>query len=151
MGPPAKSKVIWRLVVVLVLVGGAVGGFVSFGPPGLYAKSAEPDFCASCHVMESEYEAWFHSSHRTFKCVECHLPNDNFVNHGMMKSIEGMRDMFLFYSGQVPERIELSQNGAQMVVANCKRCHAEMISRINEERNCWSCHRRLSHRTTGAM
>ncbi len=151
MGPPAKSKVPWRLVALLLALGGAVGGFMGFGPPGLYAKSAQPEFCASCHVMEGQYEAWFHSAHRTFKCVECHLPNDNFANHAMMKSIEGMRDTILFYSGQVPDDIRLSANGAQMVKANCKRCHEELISRINEDRNCWECHRRLSHGNTGTM
>jgi cytochrome c nitrite reductase small subunit len=155
MGPPpgeARRKTLWRNLLLLVLIGGAAAGFVSFGPPGLYAKAATPEFCAGCHVMEYEYENWFHNGgHRNMQCVACHLPNDNPAKHAAWKGLTGMQDVFAFYSGRVPETIKLSQSGAAIVLDNCKRCHNEMVSRINEERQCWDCHRRLSHRTTGAM
>ena len=48
-----------KYLVVIVLAGAAVGLFAMLGPPRLLAKSEMPDFCASCHVMESQYEAWF--------------------------------------------------------------------------------------------
>ena len=141
-----------RIFSLVVLLGAATGLFVSFGPPGLYARSGTPDFCASCHVMQSQYENWFHAgAHRRLKCIDCHLPNDSLARHFAWKSIEGMSDAFAFYSGRVPETIRLSQHGASMVQENCRRCHAETIARINEDRNCWQCHRRLSHRSTGAM
>lgn len=137
---------------ILVVIGALLGGFAAFGPPGLYAKSETPEFCASCHVMEPEYEAWFHSgAHRRNKCVDCHLPNDSAARHLFWKGVDGMKDALAFHSGRVPDTIRLSQHGVKIVRENCQRCHAEMIARINEDRRCWDCHRRLSHRLTGAL
>ncbi len=142
----------FRTLVVLVVLGLAAGAFLSFGPPGLYAKSGTPEFCASCHVMESQYEGWFHNGgHRRQKCIDCHLPNQNKVLHVTWKGIDGMYDAFQFYSGRVPETIRLSQRGAGVLQENCKRCHEETVAMINEERNCWTCHRRLSHKLTGSL
>jgi cytochrome c nitrite reductase small subunit len=141
---------VWAGVSLVVLALGGV--FVGFGPPGLYAKAGTPEFCASCHVMESEYEAWFHQGgHRRVKCIECHLPNDSLQSHVVWKGIEGMRDAAAFYSGRVPETIKLSEHGAAILQDNCRRCHEETVSRINEDRNCWQCHRRLSHRSSGSL
>jgi cytochrome c nitrite reductase small subunit len=146
-----KRKVL-RVSGLLVLVLAAVGGYVNFGPPGLYAKSGSPEFCAQCHVMDAEYENWFHAGgHHRAKCIDCHLPNDNLARHMTWKGYEGMWDAFVFYSGRVPERIEVSESGAVILQENCRRCHAETVARINEDRNCWQCHRRLSHRNSGAM
>lgn len=149
--PPRKRKR-WRVLLLLGLVAAVVGAFVNFGPPGLYAKSKTPEFCAGCHVMETEYESWRHNGgHRRILCVDCHLPNDNPARHFMWKGIEGMWDAYAFYSGRVPDNIQISSHGAAIVQENCQRCHAETIARINEDRNCWQCHRRLSHKNTGAM
>jgi cytochrome c nitrite reductase small subunit len=141
---------VWAGVLLVVLALG--GAFISFGPPGLYAKSGTPEFCASCHVMESEYESWFHQGgHRRVKCIECHLPNDSLPRHVVWKGIEGMSDSIVFYSGKVPETITLSEHGAAILQENCHRCHEETVSRINEDRKCWQCHRRLSHRSSGSL
>ena len=146
-----KSKAL-RVSGLLVLVLALVIGYVSFGPPGLYARSGTPEFCAQCHVMEAEYESWFHNGgHRRLKCIDCHLPNDNMARHLTWKGYEGMRDAFDFYSGRVPETIRVSESGAVILQENCRRCHGETVARINEDRNCWQCHRRLSHRNSGAM
>ena len=141
-----------KILIALVLLAGAAGLFVGFGPPKLYAKSASPEFCSSCHVMEANYENWFHNGgHRRTLCVDCHLPNDHPVNHLMWKSLDGMKDVWIFYSGKVPERIKLSEHGASVVVDNCRRCHEQMVSFVKEDRRCWECHRRLSHLTTGVL
>lgn len=143
---------VFRTIVVLGVLGLAAGAFLSFGPPGLYAKSGTPEFCGSCHVMEAEYEGWFHNGgHRRLKCIDCHLPNQNKLLHVTWKGIDGMYDAFQFYSGRVPETIRLSQHGAGVLQENCKRCHEETVAMINEERNCWTCHRRLSHKLTGSL
>lgn len=141
-----------RIAAVVVVVLVVVGLYVSFGPPGLFAKSGTPDFCAQCHVMEAEYETWFHNGgHRRLKCIDCHLPNDNMARHLTWKGYTGMWDVFIFYSGRVPENIQLSAHGAVLLQENCRRCHEETVAKINEDRNCWQCHRRLSHRISGAM
>ncbi len=148
-----KGKRLWLLLGTgaCIALGGAL--FAFFGPPKLYAKTGSPEYCASCHVMEDQYEAWRHQgAHRRINCIDCHLPNNNIVNHLYEKSYQGMRDTFIFYSGRVPERIRLSMEGGKIVQANCERCHGEIISRLEmTDRNCWSCHRRLSHNRSGSM
>lgn len=137
------------LLMVIFLAGGF---FLAFGPPGLYAKSETPEFCGSCHVLSMEYEAWFHSgAHARAKCVDCHLPNDNFPRHLLWKTLDGVKDALVFHTGRVSDPIRISARGARFVKENCQRCHAELISRIKEDRQCWDCHRSLSHKRTGAI
>jgi cytochrome c nitrite reductase small subunit len=147
---PTPSKKLWLYAIVLFVFLGGGGAFVLFGPPQLYAKTGTPEYCGSCHVMEAEYEAWRHAgAHRRIKCIDCHLPNDNKIRHLTWKNIEGMTDMFKFYTGQVREDLRISNRGADTVLENCKRCHEETMARVNEDRRCWDCHRRLSHKLSG--
>lgn len=139
-----------------VLLGGgvalAVALFVMLGPPQLLAKSETAEFCASCHIHEAHYEAWFHQgAHRRQACVACHLPNDNVAVHYTWKSIDGMKDLFLFHSGQVPDDIRISEHGRRVVQRNCVRCHEAAVEMIDQERNCFDCHRRLVHKRSGAF
>lgn len=148
---PAKRKIL-VYVLIAAAIGAVLGTFVAFGPPGLYARSESPEFCGSCHVLQPEYEAWFHSgAHQNIKCVDCHLPNNNLANHLFWKSVDGVKDTLAFHTGLVSETIRISDRGAKVVLGNCQRCHAEIISRIHEDRRCWDCHRRLSHKRTGAI
>ena len=148
---PSKKKICLYVLGAVVIIA-ALGLFTAFGPPGLFAKSESPEFCGSCHVLQPEYETWFHSgAHQNIKCIDCHLPNDNLPHHLWAKGLEGVGDLVAFHTGRVPEPIKLSDAGAQTVVANCRRCHNELVARINEDRRCWECHRRMSHRSTGAI
>lgn len=141
-----------KYALIFGLVGAAVGLFLMLGPPKLLAKSETPEFCSSCHVMEAEFEAWFHEgAHRRVQCVDCHLPHQNVAVHYLWKSIDGAKDMVVFHSGRVPEEIKLSAHGQQVLRENCIRCHGETVANIDNERNCWNCHRRLSHVRSGAI
>lgn len=126
--------------------------FLLLGPPQLLAKSESSAFCASCHVMEDQYTAFMHSgAHRRFRCVDCHLPGENAAMHYLWKSIDGMKDVIFFYSGHVPERITLSNHGAKVVKANCIRCHSALVSQMDTSRDCWKCHRGITHTGTGTI
>ena len=139
-------------LLVLVLAAAALGAFIAFGPPRLYAKSETPQYCGSCHVLEPQYEAWFHSgAHSRITCVDCHLPNDTFARHLVWKTLDGVKDALAFHTGRVSEPIRLSSHGAAVVQENCQRCHAETIARVNIDRQCWDCHRRISHKQTGTI
>lgn len=137
-------------VVVCALL--AVALFLAVGPPRLLATTDRPDFCMRCHVMESNYEAWIHAgAHRRSKCVDCHLPNQDAGAHYLWKSLDGLKDAVVFYSGTVPERITLSSRGGAVLQANCVRCHETAVMMTDTARKCWSCHRRISHQRSGAM
>ena len=71
--------------------------------------------------------------------------------HLTWKTLDGLKDFTAFHMGRVSDNMQISDHGAKVVLANCQRCHAETISRINEDRRCWDCHRRLSHKRTGAI
>ncbi|MFO7606722.1 MAG: cytochrome c nitrite reductase small subunit [Desulfurivibrionaceae bacterium] len=145
----------WRIgLIALVILGAGIVAaiFLALGPPDLLAKSETPNFCAGCHVMEAQYEAWTHAgAHRRKACVDCHLPNQSIVLHYLWKSIDGIKDVLVFYSGRVPERIEISAHGEEVVQANCIRCHEFMVTRIDQQRLCWQCHRRIAHRGVGEI
>jgi cytochrome c nitrite reductase small subunit len=150
MSLPKKKTLVYVLIAAAIFA--LLGLFVAFGPPGLYAKSESPEFCGSCHVLQPEYETWFHSgAHQNIKCIDCHLPNDNLANHLFWKSVDGVKDSLAFHTGRVSETIRISAHGAAVVQNNCQRCHAEIVSRIHEDRRCWDCHRRMTHRQTGAI
>ncbi len=143
-------KAYWKILALLAVLAGAVGIFVSFGPPRLMAKTESPLFCSSCHVMQSQFEAWFNvGAHRTIRCVDCHLPHETLPAYYVWKSIDGMKDVMVYYSGRTPETITISDRGKGFVQANCIRCHAERVAMINQERNCWDCHRFLQHQLAG--
>lgn len=126
--------------------------FMALGPPRLLAKSEAPSFCAGCHVMEGEYDAWSHAgAHRREMCVDCHLPNGNKTLHYVWKSIDGMKDTVAFYSGRVPDRISISSHGREVLQSNCIRCHENAVAYIDKERPCWQCHRRIAHRGAGQI
>jgi cytochrome c nitrite reductase small subunit len=147
----AKQKILAPVLIAVVIVVG-LGIYAAFGPPGLYAKSESPEFCGSCHVLQPEYEAWFHSgAHQNIKCVDCHLPNNNLANHLLWKTMDGVKDFLAFHTGFVSETIHISERGATVVEANCRRCHADLLAQIKENRRCWDCHRRMSHRGTGTL
>jgi len=138
------SLVFGVLVVVSV--------FFMLGPPQLLARSEAPVFCGGCHVMESQFDAWSHAgAHRRGRCVDCHLPNENMAAHYIWKAIDGMKDVGFFYSGLAPDHIRITDHGREVLQANCIRCHETTVSMIDQERQCWDCHRRLAHRRTGAM
>jgi cytochrome c nitrite reductase small subunit len=140
----------WKVILLIVVLAGGVGVFLSFGPPQLLAKSETPLFCNSCHVMESRFEAWFNvGAHRTIRCVDCHLPHQNLPAHYLWKSIDGMKDVIVFYSGRTPEVITISERGKGFVRENCIRCHTERVAMIDQQRNCWDCHRFLQHQLAG--
>ncbi len=144
-----------RKFLFLLIIGTGAAALLFFlllGPPRLLAKSDQPAFCAGCHVMEAEYDAWAHAgAHRRKTCVDCHLPNGNAGIHYIWKAIDGMKDVVLFYSGAVPEHIELTEHGKEVLQANCIRCHEQTVANINHERKCWECHRRIMHTRSGVM
>ena len=147
-----KSRRFWLILLVLAVLAAGLGALLAFGPPKLFAKSESPEFCGSCHVMESRYEAWFHAgAHRRVKCVDCHLPNDNIVHHLAAKVFGGGQEFLAFHTGRFPEEIHLSDSGARVLRENCLRCHAETMARANEDRNCWFCHRQLRHKQMGVV
>lgn len=115
--------------------------------PGYMKKTSTTEYCASCHVMLPQYEDWFYGGkHTQIRCVDCHLPNDNFVSHYVWKGLDGIKDVVFFYTGLVPEPIHSSKHARKTIQRNCVRCHEGVVSMISvDTMNCWECHRSQFH------
>ena len=135
----------------------ALGTFVFVTDAPAYGGSA-PETCANCHVMDSQYENWYHAPHEKFtECVDCHLPHDNFVVYYLEKGRQGAKDVYAFTTGNIPVAIRASDKTKGIIQENCIRCHKDTVESIvmgtgvqSFDRYCWECHRNVSHGARGA-
>lgn len=115
----------------------------------------DPTGCNNCHVMDAEYEGWFHGTHgRVATCADCHAPHDNFVVKYLYKGYAGMNDVIHFTLNDIPEPIHAKPLTHFIVQRNCIHCHAEVVSMLadgeeNSERYCFECHRTVAHGARG--
>ncbi len=123
--------------------------------------SSDPKACINCHVMNTQYATWQHSSHaRVAGCVDCHLPTDNFVEKYWAKSIDGWNHSVAFTIDKYDHAIKISDYGAERVQKNCISCHSSITSTISSNadryhnfsspyvengRKCWDCHKGVPH------
>ncbi len=149
----------WRLPVIILagfLVGIAIYAFY-VSNAGSYLSDS-PQTCVNCHVMAPHYTTWFHSSHREHAtCNDCHVPQDNFVNHYVNKAQDGLRHAWIFTMRDEPFVIRIHEPGMDVVQQNCLRCHEHTNHRVSafegtvakaragEQKLCWDCHREVPH------
>jgi cytochrome c nitrite reductase small subunit len=133
----------------------ALGTFVVVTDAPAYAGTA-PETCANCHVMDSMYENYYHSAHKPWAvCADCHLPHDNFVHYYAEKGRQGISDVYVFTTGQVPEVIHAQPRIKNIIQENCIHCHEDTVESIVMgaqpfDRYCWECHRSIAHGPRGA-
>jgi cytochrome c nitrite reductase small subunit len=146
-----KSPVIIALVIAFL----ALAYFAYVTDAAAYGGSA-PETCANCHVMDSQYENWYHGAHQDWaKCTDCHLPHENPVAYYAEKGRQGMKDTYAFVTGNIPAAIRANDQTKEIVQANCIHCHEESVETIVMgpqpfDRYCWECHRDTAHTARGA-
>jgi cytochrome c nitrite reductase small subunit len=116
-----------------------------------YSYVGKADFCGGCHSMGEHYTSWQESTHSSFKCNECHLPNNGLVPHMVAKAKAGMVDVYTQTAGKAPLPIHLSSSakGQEYIRDNCVRCHGATIYQLSlpeRKTDCTSCHRNLVHK-----
>jgi cytochrome c nitrite reductase small subunit len=144
----------WPLFVSILVLLAALGVFawVSDAPSYL---GHEPETCNNCHVMDSQYENWFHAPHEKWAtCSDCHIPHDNFMDYYFYKGKSGMRDVYSFVTHTYPAAIRANAETIGIVQENCIRCHIDTVESILAssmplDRNCWDCHRSVAHGERG--
>ena len=123
--------------------------------------SSDPKACITCHVMNTQYATWQHSSHaERANCVDCHLPRDNMVNKYIAKAKDGYNHTVAFTFNTYKNAITISDDGAKRVQENCISWHASVTSQmvsnsdLNHKyddpsvatgRRCWECHKGVPH------
>jgi cytochrome c nitrite reductase small subunit len=155
----------WKLVYS-ILAGALIGliGYNFVQSNALSYLSDSPKTCVNCHVMNSYYSSWAHSSHRRFtNCNECHVPHDNFFVKYIFKAEDGLRHATIFTLRAEPQVIQIKDAGKNAVERNCIRCHEKQIENTsmltcfdpaNDDfggRYCWSCHREHPHKRVNGL
>ncbi len=128
--------------------------------------SEDPKVCINCHVMNTQYATWQHSSHRgSATCVQCHLPQDSFIGKMIAKSRDGFNHSVAMTFNTYDNSIRISNDAAKRIQNNCISCHGELVSQMVEnsksykknkegsqvDRNCWDCHRSTPHGSTKSL
>jgi cytochrome c nitrite reductase small subunit len=147
------SKLPFFIAITAAVI--ALGFFVYVTDAPAYGGSA-PETCANCHVMDSQYENWYHAPHeKVTECVDCHLPHANVVKYYLEKGRQGAKDVYAFTTGNIPVAIRASERSKSIIQSKCLRCHGEKVESIMMgpqafDRNCWDCHRNVAHGARGA-
>jgi cytochrome c nitrite reductase small subunit len=150
------------LLVGLLVFLAALGVFVWVTDAPAYLGH-EAATCNNCHVMDAQYENWYHAGHeRSAACTDCHLPHQNIFSYYIYKGYSGMKDVFSFTFKTYPVAIRATHQTDGIVQANCIRCHEGTVDNILYgiqddvvagpqafDRYCWSCHRSAAHGQRG--
>ena len=156
-----SRKPLEYITVLTVIV--ALGLFIYLGKisKALSYLSADPKACINCHVMNTQYATWQHSSHaRSATCIDCHLPTGDTIDTYLAKVRDGWNHSTAFTLNTYRQRITISTDGADRVQANCMSCHAHLAMLLKDNSDsyhdfngiadvgdirCWSCHRDVPH------
>ncbi len=142
-------------MIAIAVAGIALVFFAFVTDAPAYGGSA-PETCANCHVMDSQYENWYHAPHENFtECVDCHLPHENVAAYYLEKGRQGAKDVYAFTTGNIPVAIWASDRTKGIIQLNCLRCHEQTVELVVMgaqpfDRYCWDCHRNVSHGVRGA-
>jgi len=156
-----ESNTIKKIALVVFLVAIGFFGYMVYISKALSYLSHDPKACINCHVMNTQYATWQHSSHaREAACIDCHLPTDSFVNKYISKAVDGWNHSKAFTLNTYDHAIKISDDGARRVQANCISCHKSITSTLSSNadkyhnfdepyvengRKCWSCHKEVPH------
>jgi cytochrome c nitrite reductase small subunit len=142
-------------IIAVIAAVGALGYFV-FVTDATAHMGSDPETCANCHNMDSQYEDFYHGAHKGVAvCVDCHLPHGNFAVYYAEKGRQGAKDVFAFVSGNIPEKIRATDQTRGIIQANCVHCHESAAETVVMgaqpfDRYCWDCHRNIMHQARGA-
>ena len=156
-----ESNTIKKIALIIFLLAIGFFGYILYISKAFSYLSSDPKACINCHVMNTQYASWQHSSHaREAACVECHLPTDGFVNKYISKAIDGWNHSKAFTLNTYDHAMKISEDGARRVQANCISCHKSIVSTLSSSadkyhnftepyvengRKCWSCHQSVPH------
>jgi cytochrome c nitrite reductase small subunit len=155
----------WPLILPLAVGAAALLAVIGVG---MYVTDftvylgSNPSTCNNCHVMDAVYEGWYHGGHHLVAvCADCHTPHALIPKY-WVKATTGLRHVYMFSTGQIPDAIRALPSTDAMIQENCIRCHADTVEEIVMgaqpfdaaqgkpfDRYCWDCHRSVAHGERG--
>jgi len=141
-----------RILAVLIGVLAGVGAATFHYAEGFSYLSTDPETCVNCHIMQREYDSWLKGSHHgAAGCVDCHLPAQGIEKY-TAKMVNGFNHSKAFTFGDFHEPIRITQRNAEILQANCLRCHDALVhdlvagaTRDPQAIQCVHCHRAVGH------
>ena len=128
------------LIAVFLGVFAASGIFTFVSAHGTSYLSNDPAVCVNCHIMQEQYDGWVHGSHHAVAaCNDCHLPHDNLVHKLLVKASNGYHHSKAFTLMGFQEPIRIKPGNAEVLEANCIRCHEAMVNETTPVRARWPC------------
>lgn len=127
------TKAAWLAVAASALVGTltGAGGYTFVQAKGTSYLSNDPQVCVGCHVMREQYDGWRHGSHHAVAvCNDCHLPHEGVVARLYVKALNGWNHSKAFTLQNFPEPIRIKPGNAQVLEANCLRCHGPLVEAV---------------------
>lgn len=154
--PTYRSKVI--SILILGAGAGLLGYLVYMSRVWSY-MSDDPATCINCHVMDSYYATWMHSSHgNNATCNDCHVPHNNVFSKYYFKATDGLRHSYVFTIHGEPQAMKAIPASQKVIYNNCVRCHDQLntdmvktgllaSNEVSDGSNsaCWDCHRDVPH------
>jgi len=106
------------------------------------ALLAKPSFCASCHVMQTQYVSHRRSAHQRASCVDCHAGKECGGCHGAITADASTAGKVVNAAGRGTHEVHvLRQN------INCRVCHEGIMHarldgyiRTSSNASCGRCH-----------
>jgi cytochrome c nitrite reductase small subunit len=128
-----------------------IGGFTFLYARGAAYLTNDPKACANCHVMQTQYDGWTKSSHRSVAtCNDCHAPH-NLAGKLAIKMENGFRHSVAFTTGRFHEPIQITKRDRRVAEESCRHCHRELVETMDHsgkggvEVSCTRCHRSVGH------
>ncbi|MEE4274091.1 MAG: cytochrome c nitrite reductase small subunit [Thermoanaerobaculales bacterium] len=145
--------VVFSAVVVACALGvlGGLGSFTfGYGDGAAYLKN-DPQACANCHVMQTPFDTWVKSSHRSVAtCNDCHLSHSPIAKWAT-KADNGFFHSLAFTTGAFPDPIRIKPRNRRVTQAACLHCHRELVNhmlpaaRFGDMLWCIQCHASAGH------
>lgn len=122
----------FNVVLFCSVLGLALGvGVFTFG----YAQGAsyltnDPEACANCHIMDTHFDSWAKSSHKSVAvCNDCHTPS-GFLPKYLSKASNGFWHSLAFTTGEFPDPIRIKPHNLEITEAACAKCHEDIVAAI---------------------
>jgi cytochrome c nitrite reductase small subunit len=136
-------------LLLFVLLGALLGIIVYASTVTAIKATDTGEFCSSCHVMGTVYEAFTNSPHARLDCNDCHAPTDNVVNKMMFKARAGIGHIYMNTIGasQIPDVLHATDDSVDVINQNCISCHQYTLENVahDSKGTCNDCHRQVPH------
>lgn len=135
-----------------------IGLFTFRYAEGFSYFSKDPEACANCHIMNSQYHSWSRSSHHAAAtCVDCHLPA-GFPDKYFAKAENGYHHSKGFTLQDFHEPIMIKEKNREILQANCIACHEQAVHGLVTGAttdpgavSCLHCHADVGHGETAGL